>query len=34
MPHYWWMDQENVVFVQMEFYSAMNKNELFSFASK
>jgi hypothetical protein len=28
------MDQENVVFKHMEFYSAMKKNEILSFASK
>jgi hypothetical protein len=28
------MDQENVVFIHMEFYSAMKKNEILSFASK
>jgi hypothetical protein len=34
MPHYWRMDQENVVLYTMEFYSAMNKNEILSFADK
>jgi hypothetical protein len=28
------MDQENVVFIHMEFYLAMKKNEILSFASK
>jgi hypothetical protein len=28
------MDQENLVFIHMEFYSAMKKNEIVSFASK
>jgi hypothetical protein len=28
------MDQENVVLVQMDFYSAMKKNEILSFAGK
>jgi hypothetical protein len=28
------MDQENVVFTHMEFYSATKKNEILSFASK
>jgi hypothetical protein len=33
MPHYWWINQENVVFIHMEFYSA-TKNEKLSFTSK
>jgi hypothetical protein len=33
MPHYWWMDQENMVFIHNGIYSAM-KNEILSFASK
>jgi hypothetical protein len=28
------MDQENVVFIHMEFYSATKNNEILSFASK
>jgi hypothetical protein len=34
MPHNRWMDQENVVFITMEFYSATKKNEILSFTSK
>jgi hypothetical protein len=28
------MDQENVIFIHVEFYSAIKKNEILSFASK
>jgi hypothetical protein len=34
MPQYWRMDQENVVFIHNEIYSAMKKNEILSFTSK
>jgi hypothetical protein len=30
MPHYFWMDQENVYLYTMEFYSDMKKNEILS----
>jgi hypothetical protein len=35
MPHYWWMDQEDVVYMRtIEYYSAIKKNEIMSFAGK
>jgi hypothetical protein len=35
MPHCWWTDQENVVFIYtIGFYSAVKKNEILSFSSK
>jgi hypothetical protein len=34
MPYCWQMDQENVVFIHMEFYSATKRNEILSFAGK
>jgi hypothetical protein len=34
MPHYGQMDQEMCYLCTMEFYSAMNKNEILSFTNK
>jgi hypothetical protein len=34
MPHYLWMNQENVVFIHNGFYSATKKNEILSFRRK
>jgi sulfur transfer complex TusBCD TusB component (DsrH family) len=33
-PHYWWVDQKNVVFIQNGIFSATKKNEILSFTSK